>query len=274
MLRGKNKVVEIINADSRQFFRGFDIGTAKIAKKEMNNIPHHLIDVLEPSEKPTIAWFKDEATRTIDAIHARRNLPILCGGSMLYVSSIIDGLVPLSPVHPELRKKLSEEYDADYGVHLHEKLSEIDPEGAANIPKENKHHLIRAMEIVIVTGKKSSAQKKRVQSPYDLLMFGMSIPKKELDARIESRTRHMFAAGWVEEVQALLKAGVSVDDPAMESVGYTAIARRLQAGKTSKVIKEDRELFSEINRRTRQYAKRQMTWWRHEIGRASCRERV
>jgi tRNA dimethylallyltransferase len=121
------------------------------------------------------------------------------------------------------------------------------------------------MEIVIETGKKSSVQKRRMRSPYDLLIFGMSIPKKELDARIESRTRHMFAGGWVEEVQALLKAGVSVDDPAMESVGYTAIARRLQAGKTSKVIKEDRELFSEINRRTRQYAKRQRTWWKKDL---------
>lgn len=252
------KPAEIINADSRQLYRFLDIGTAKIRPEEMRGVPHHLIDVLFPQEEVTIAWYQKEATRIIGEIHARGSVPLLVGGSMLYTSSVIDGLHPL-PCDSGLRSKLEKEYDEQGAEWLHRKLSDVDPDSALGIDPRNKPYVVRALEIALLTGDKPSAQRKMDPSPYDLLIFGLSWPREALVQRINERTRAMLASGWIEEVQELLKKGYAPSDPAMISHGYRDIVTALERGLI------DREALSEIiATKTRQYAKRQMTWWRHD----------
>jgi tRNA dimethylallyltransferase len=256
---------EIINADSRQFYKYMDIGTAKIRPEEMHGIPHHLLSVLDPKEPCSIAWFQKEAAKVIDEIHSRGNIPILVGGSMLYVSAIVDGLQPL-PSDPALRKRLSEEYDIDQGVTLHRRLAEIDPVSAASIPRENKVYLLRALEIYEQTGKPKSAQKIKAVSPYDLLMFGMDVPRVDLNERINCRTQAMFDAGWIDEVRRLLDLGYSADDPGMRSIGYREIAEYVgnQRNQSNQGVENIEDLTTVIATKTRAYAKRHMTWWRRD----------
>src|SRR3989344_4307136 len=150
---------EIVNADSRQLYRGMDIGTAKITRAEMHKIPHHLFDVLDPDEEVTIAWYKKEATRVIDEIHVGGKVPMLVGGSMLYISAIIDGLQPIEKADPALREKLTDEYEKDDGASLYARLQEVDPETASAIHQNNMPYVVRAMEIWEATGQKASSLK-------------------------------------------------------------------------------------------------------------------
>lgn len=266
------RTVEIINADSRQFYEFMDIGTAKITDKEMLGVSHHLLSVLDPREPCSIAWFQEKAESLIDQIIARANIPMMVGGSMLYVSSIVDGLMPL-PSNPELRKRLSDEYDIDQGVTLHRRLVEIDPVSASSIPRENKVYLLRALEIYEQTGKPKSAQKNARKSSYDLLMFGMDVPREELNDRIDRRTKEMMASGWIDEVQRLLDRGYTKEDPGMRSIGYREIAEYLGCEGSEGIQVNQRnqgnqrvldELSAIIAKKTRAYAKRHMTWWRRD----------
>ncbi|MDD5055243.1 MAG: tRNA (adenosine(37)-N6)-dimethylallyltransferase MiaA [Candidatus Peribacteraceae bacterium] len=275
---------EIINADSRQFYRFMDIGTAKITPEEMHGIPHHLLSVLDPKEPCSIAWFQKEAARVIGEIHGRGNIPVLVGGSMLYVSAMVDGLKPL-PSDPALRTRLSEEYDIDQGEALHRRLAQVDPQSAASIPRENKVYLLRALEIFEQTGKPKSVQKIEAVSPYDLLIFGMDVPREELNMRINDRTKLMMESGWIDEVRQLLDRGYSVDDPGMKSIGYREIVGYLQQSQqrfenrcgsrhnneaTFELPLQNahsphvKSLSDEIALKTRAYAKRHMTWWRRD----------
>lgn len=259
---------EIINGDSRQLYTDLTIGTAKITSDEMQGVPHHLFDVLEPSEEVTIAWYQQQATKVIDDILDRGHVPILVGGSMLYISAVIDGLQPLPPVDPDLRKKLEAEYDQDQGRSLYAKLQEIDPETAAAFHPNNKPYLIRAMEMFEATGEAPSKQKKQSGSDYDLLMFGMQWDRKALTDRIEARTKLLLQNGWIEEVQRLRERGYDASTPAMKSHGYrevlAAMERAESEGRSIDSVKEDRELIEAIDAKTRQYAKRQVTWWKSD----------
>lgn len=252
-------VSEVINADSRQFYKTFDIGTAKIKKDEMENIPHHMIDVVEPSERITISWFKDEATKIIAQMYDRNHIPILVGGSMLYVSSIIDGLMPLPERSEELREKLTAEYDLDRGVTLHHRLQHIDPAFAKTTSPNNVVHLIRAMEIYELTGKSPSSIKMKSEVPYDLFIIGCKIDAAKRKDLIEKRTAELFKQGWIEEVRMLIKNGVTENDPAMESVGYREILGAIKSGSINK-----EELTETITKKTMHYAKRQLTWWKRD----------
>ena len=261
---------EIINADSRQLYKYLNIGTAKITAEEMRNIPHHLIDVLDPREEVTVSWYKEQAQRVIDEILARHHVPILVGGSMLYLSSIIDGLVPLPAADPKLRKKLERAYDLDDGMTLHAELHAMDPETAASFDRRNKPYVVRAMEIATMTGGKPSAQKKTSDVPYDLLLLAVSWPKDILDARIAVRTKQLLHSGWIEEVEGLLDRGYGSTDPAMKSHGYKEIMQWLSTEDRNK-----EELEKVIISKTKKYAKRQMTWWKgderiHWIGHVAC----
>ncbi len=148
---GGSKTVEILNADSRQLYRFLDIGTAKVTDQEKDGVPHHLLDMLAPEQEVTIAWYKEAAERAIAEIHARGNVPVLVGGSMLYISAVIDGLEPLAS-DPALRARLEGEYDADGGKALYARLQEIDPDTASAFHPNNKPYVIRAMEIFETTG--------------------------------------------------------------------------------------------------------------------------
>jgi tRNA dimethylallyltransferase len=252
---------EIVNADSRQLYRGFDIGTAKITEREMDKIPHHLIDVLDPEADVSIAWYQKEAMRVIDDIHARSNVPILVGGSMLYISAIIDGLTPIDPADPALRAEIEAEYDQDRGATLHQQLADIDPQTAGAFHHHNKPYVVRATEIHRMTGKKPSEAKIAKASPYDLLLFGMHVDKTELDERIAKRTQELFDQGWIEEVERLLDNDIPPTSPAMKSTGYREIAAWLSNPESM----EKEDLIERITKKTRQYAKRQMTWWKNDM---------
>lgn len=253
---------EVVNADSRQFYRGLDIGTAKITPDEMQGVRHHLIDILDPHEDSTIAWYKREAERVIAEIHGRGHIPLLVGGSMLYVSAIIDGLEPLPTADSAIRERLSQEYDADGGKTLFERLTDLDPETAASFPQQNKVYVVRALEIYESTGKTKSSQKKMTPSPYDLLIFGMDVPKEFLHARIAARTKSMLDRGWIEEVRRLREQGITKTDPAMKSVGYREILEYVETGDAH--VSTD-ALSETIQSQTRAYAKRHMTWWKRDM---------
>lgn len=249
---------EIINADSRQFYRYLDIGTAKISASEMQGIPHHLLSVLDPSEDCSIAWFQSEVEKVTTDMYSRGILPILVGGSMLYVSAIIDGLQPQS-VDPKLRETLSLAYDVDAGQTLHSRLLAVDPKSAEKIPRENKVYLLRALEMFESTGVPKSERISHSSSSYDTLILCLDPPKDVLDQRILERTKDMFKRGWVDEVQRLLALGYSENDPAMMSHGYREILQCIRSGTIDASIPI---LMQEIASKGRQYAKRHRTWWK------------
>lgn len=248
---------EVVNADSRQLYRHLNIGTAKITPEEMRGIPHHLIDVLEPAEETSVAQYKDMATRVIDDCHARGVVPLLVGGSMLYLSAIIDGLDPLPPADRVLRERLEQEWDRDDGITLYDRLVQIDPVTTQSFQHQNKHYVVRAMELYEMTGKPPSTLKKTTPPPYDILQLGLRWPPELLAERITQRTHAMLDSGWIEEVEGLMDQGCTPADPAMKSHGYKEIMQWLQSDE------RDRQKLEEvIAAKSRQYAKRQMTWWR------------
>lgn len=247
---------EIINADSRQLYRHLDIGTAKITEEEKRGVPHHLVDVLNPDEEATIAWYKEQATKVIADCHARKVVPLLVGGSMLYVSAVVDGLDPLPKADPDLRKRIEKEYDEDDGWTLFEKLEKIDPATAYAFDKQNKVYVVRAMELYAMTGIAPSKLKKTIPPPYQSLMLGLRWPRETIVKRIDERTKQMLRSGWIEEVEGLIDRGYGPEDPAMKSHGYKEIMAWLSSEE-----RNEEELADVIARKTRAYAKRQATWW-------------
>jgi len=257
-LRRHGMEVEVINADSRQLYRKLDIGTAKITNEEMEGVPHHLLGVLDPRDEVTVGWYKEEAEKTIEDILKRGNVPMLVGGSMLYISAIIDGLTLLPSADPAVHRKLLKEYEEDQGASLYRRLQKIDPESARGIHPRNKPYLIRALEIYESLGLKASRAKRKTACPYDLLLLGITWPREELKERIGRRTGALLHGGWIEEVQRLLQEGYILGDPGMKSHGYREIMGYLQEAHPKTL----EELLMRITVRTCQYAKRQMTWWR------------
>lgn len=255
--------VEILNADSRQLYKYLSIGTAKITKEEMCGIPHHLIDVLSPNEEATVGWYRDRALSSIEDMHARHVVPLLVGGSMLYVSSIIDGLTLAPATNPELRERLLAEYEQDNGIRLYEKLLAIDPDAAEEIHIHNKPRLVRAIEIYeLLSLPKSQAVpptelRQEGDSGFQQLIFGMQWDRESLYERINNRTHVMFKAGWLEEVEDLLRLGYGPDDPALKSHGYREIIAYMEGS-----LDDLDALKALISAKSRQYAKRQQTWWR------------
>ncbi|MBM3230734.1 tRNA (adenosine(37)-N6)-dimethylallyltransferase MiaA [Candidatus Peregrinibacteria bacterium] len=252
------RIVEIVNADSRQLYRYLDIGTAKIRRDEMRGIAHHLLDVLDPKEEITAAAYQSMAFRTIDDIHARGSIPFLVGGSMLYLSAVMDNLSFVDAADASLRAELEREYDRDHGESLYAELTQLDPDTASGFHPRNKPYLIRALEILRTTGGRPSAMKRAAPCPYDLFIIGVFQPREELAKRIERRTSAMFASGWIDEVQSLIDRGYTAEDPAMKSSGYREVMRYIQ----NRLPSTQRELEDQIAGKTRRYAKRQMTWWK------------
>jgi tRNA dimethylallyltransferase len=257
-LQGEGRSAEILNADSRQCYKYLNIGTAKITEEERRGVPHHLMDVLDPKEPITVAWYKDQAERVIESLHAQKKIPMLVGGSMLYISSVIDGLELLPKALEQTRQKLEEEWNADAGHTLKERLKSIDPESASSFPLENKVYVIRALEIYEETGIPASNQKRAGEQKYDLFIIGMNIESDLLKKRITLRLDAMLQNGWVEEVRSLMAKGYTQEDPGMESHGYREIMEMLQ----NELPLE--EVRSQILSNTLAYAKRQRTWWRRD----------
>lgn len=256
---GRSSLVEIINADSRQLYKGMDIGTAKITEEEKGGIPHHLFSVLDPKEPVTIAWYQEQANRVIAEIHARGNVPVMVGGSMLYISAVVDGLRPLPEADPELRKELEKKYDEDDGWSLYDELANVDPETAKSFDKANKQYVVRAVELYRLTGFPPSTLKKTVPPDFQSLLLGLEWPRDELTKRIDARTPQLVNGGWITEVESLLDRGYAEHDPGFKSHGYREIAQWLRSDEQNKD-----QLIEVIAAKTRQYAKRQMTWWKDD----------
>jgi tRNA dimethylallyltransferase len=248
---------EIVSADSRLFYRGMDIGTAKPSHAEQAHVPHHLIDIANPDEILSLAVFQQNAHETIADIHARNKLPFLVGGTGQYVRAVTEGWTP-PEVKPDehLRSELEKQKE-EHGIYwLHDKLKTLDPVAAEKIDARNYRRTIRALEVIMTTGKKFSEQRGQVDSPYHLITIGLMRPRAELYARVDARIEAMFANGFLGEVKSLLESGYSPALPTMSAIGYRECVEVLE-GKIK--VEEAKQL---IGRATRVFVRRQANWFK------------
>jgi len=237
-----------------------DIGTAKPTMEERQGIPHHMIDILEPCESFSVSDFAERARECIVDITNRGKLPILVGGTGLYIDSVING-VDFAPgeVDIKYRESLHKKATENYGnLHLHNMLAELDPASAEKIHPNNVRRVVRALEILHSTGKTKSEQDKLAkpeESPYKSMIFGIDIPRDELYERINKRVDIMVEAGLINEVKGLLDMGVSLDTTAMQAIGYKELAAHINGECTLEFAVE------KIKQESRRYAKRQITWF-------------
>lgn len=248
---------EIVSADSRLFYRGMDIGTAKPARDEMERVPHHLIDIADPDEILSLAVFQQKATQVISDIHARGKLPFLVGGTGQYVRAVTQGWIP-PEVRPDekLRAEL-EKMKEESGIYwLHDRLRTLDAEAAANIDARNFRRTIRALEVILTTGRKFSAQRGQGDSPYHLITIGLTRPRPELYERVDQRIDAMFENGFLDEVKQLLAKGYSPSLPTLSAIGYRECIRVINGELNVEQAK------AEIRRATRIFVRRQANWFK------------
>jgi len=245
---------EVISADSRQVYKGLDIGTGKITKKEMKGIPHYLLDVASPKKRFTVVQYRKLALKTIDKIFKKGKIPILCGGTGFYIQAVVDGIViPEVPPDWKLRKKL-EKKSAKV---LYKILKKLDPRRAKTIEKENPRRLIRAIEIVMKTKKPVPSLKKN-PLPYPVLMLGIKKQDKELKNLIKKRFLKWLKIGLITEVKKIKKFGLSWKRIEEFGLHYQVIAQYLQ----EKLIYQ--KMIENSLNELENYAKRQMTWWKSD----------
>lgn len=250
---------EIVNADSRQIYRGMDIGTAKPALEERRSVRHHLYDIVDPTAEYSLALYKRDARATFEQLWERDTFAWLVGGTGQYVWAVLeDWQVPEVPPDPELRASLHQ-FAAERGhLALHERLQVVDPEAADRIDARNIRRVIRALEVHHHTGIPISDWQTKGNPDFEYLLFGIDLPRDELDVRIDRRVDAMFEAGFVDEVRRLLESGVPSDAPAMSSIGYGEVVRHL-GGQTPL-----EEAIEQTKRATRRFARRQMQWFRRD----------
>jgi tRNA dimethylallyltransferase len=248
---------EIVSADSRLFYRGMDIGTAKPTIEERLRVPHHLIDVADPDNIWSLGIFQREAIRAIKEIHLHRHLPFLVGGTGQFIYSIIKGWnIPAVEPNPHLRRVLTQWAEDIGAVEFHEKLAILDPQAAITIDPANSRRTVRALEVILTTGKRFSDQKKRGDTFYNHLLLGLSCPRAELYQRIDERISRMITSGFVEEVQHLMDHGYSPQLPTLTAIGYSEMVAYIQ-GEISL-----EEAIIKMKRRTRVFVRRQANWFK------------
>ena len=249
---------EIISADSRQIYRGMDIGTAKPAKTEIRKIPHHLIDIKNPDENYTVAQYKKDCLKAIKMVLAKNKIPVLVGGTGLYIKTIADNLeIPEVKPDFQLREKLEKELKLKGLNYLYQNLIELDPEAAYIIDSKNPRRIVRALEITLKTEKPFSQQRKSGKKLFNCLKIGISLPKEKLREKINKRADKILKNGLIKEVKNLIKK-YPFDIPAFDAIGYREIINYLQ-GKVS--LDETTAL---IKKNTWRYAKRQITWFKKD----------
>jgi len=248
---------EIVSADSRLFYRGMDIGTAKPSKEEMARVPHHLIDNADPDEILSLAVFQQMAKEVIADIHKRNKLPFLVGGTGQYVRAVIQGWSPpeVQPIE-RLRAELEKMKEEKGAYWLHDRLDDIDPVAAEKIDARNYRRTIRALEVILTTGRKFSEQRGQAESPYHLRTIGLIRPRAELYERVDQRIDAMFENGFLEEVRRLLAKGNSPALPTMSAIGYRECIRVIQGELT------EEQARAEIRRATRVFVRRQANWFK------------
>lgn len=248
---------EIISADSRQIYRGLDIGTAKATPEERASVPHHLIDVVNPDEVLTLAEFQERAYTAIAAIQQRGLLPLLVGGTGQWVQAVVEGWgVPRVPPDPELRARLEAEAEALGPAAFHAKLVAVDPLAAQKLDARNVRRVIRALEVYHKTGVPISQHQRKTPPPYRILQLGLTMPREALYRRIDERIDRMLTTGLLDEVKRLFEAGYGWDLPAMSGLGYRQMGQYLRG----EIGLE--EAVALIKKETRRFVRQQYNWFR------------
>ena len=247
---------EVVNADSMQVYRGMDIGTAKLTNAERGGITHHLIDVLDIKEEANVAWYQQIAREKIDQILSTGKSVVVVGGTGLYIKAILDDL-NFPDTDPEVRQKITDQAEKLGNDVMHERLAKLDPAAALAIPKENLRRVIRALEVIELTGKPFTANLPRQESSKypDAKQFGLVLDRGNLDEKIDKRVEDMWTKGFAREVSILMTKGLEQSGTAKKALGYMQIMNYLNGESDEAFAKE------ETKRVTRAYARRQETWF-------------
>jgi tRNA dimethylallyltransferase len=249
---------EVVNADSMQLYRGMDIGTAKLTPDERGGVPHHLLDIWDVTETASVAEYQRLARARIDALLAAGRSAVLVGGSGLYIRAVLDEL-EFPGTDPAVRARLEGELARDGSAELHRRLAAADPAAAEAILPGNGRRIVRALEVIELTGRPFTANLPAQQAHYpDAVQFGLKMERPRLDARIDTRVERMWQAGLVEEVRALDAAGLRAGLTAARALGYQQVLEFLDGTRT-----ED-EARAETARATRRFARRQESWFRRD----------
>jgi len=253
---------EIISADSRQIYKYLNIGTAKPSKLQLEKVPHHLIDILDPSENYDASLFEKDAERIIDQIKNKNKIPIVIGGSGLYIKALIDGIFQTADKNEDYRKELLQKRKELGNEFLYEELKKVDSVSAEKMLPQNWKRVMRALEVYHTTGepiwKHHQKQSSSTENKYKFKQFGLNWERKILYENIDKRVDEMIENGFVDEVKNILEIGYDKNLNSLNTVGYKEIIQHLD-GKIS--LERAIEL---IKRNTRHYAKRQMTWFRKD----------
>jgi tRNA dimethylallyltransferase len=250
---------EVISADSRQIYRGMDIGTAKPAPAERGRVPHHMLDVVEPDQVLTVAEYQRMANALMADIWQRGRLPLLTGGTGQYIHAVVEGWsIPEVPPHPDLRATLEAEAGAGGAQALHERLAGLDPVAAGRIDYRNVRRVIRALEVCLVTGRPVSELQRKSPPNYPIYQLGVTRARPDLYARVDARVDAMLAAGLVDEVARLAASGHAWDLPSMTGLGYRQIGQHLR-GESGLP-----EAVALIKKQTRRFIHQQYTWFRED----------
>ena len=247
---------EIINADSMQLYQGMNIGTAKLTLEEREGIPHHLLDVLEVTDDANVAWYQAQARAKIAEIQSRGKSVVVVGGTGLYIKAILDEL-NFPDTNPAIREALEKEADELGSNVLFERLAKLDPAAALAIDRANTRRIIRALEVIEITGKPFTANLPRTDSELypEARQFGLVMDREALSERISARVDRMFEAGLVEEVDRCIEAGITKARTAQLALGYAQVIAIRRGDLTLE------QAIEETKRATRQYARRQETWF-------------
>ena len=247
---------EIISADSRQVYRGLDIGTDKASPAQQALVPHHLLDVVDPDQILTLADFQEQAYQTIEAIHACNHLPLLVGGTGQWVWAVVEGWgIPRVPPDMALRAEFEAQAAAIGPEAFHAQLAEVDPQAAARLDPRNVRRVIRALEVYHKTGIPISEHQRKTPPPYEILIIGLTRPRSELYARVDQRIEEMIEGGLVAEVERLVAAGCTWEFPAMSGLGYRQIGQFLRAEVSLA------EAVALIKKETRRFVRQQYNWF-------------
>ena len=250
---------QIVNADSMQLYRGMDIGTAKLSIDERAGITHHMLDLVDVSTDVNVAWYQEQARQIIDDLLDQSIPIIVVGGTGFYIKAILDDL-NFPDTDPAVREKLTELAEKIGNDALHQRLGKFDPAAAAAIPKENVRRVIRALEVIEITGKPFTANLPRTDSTRypNALQFGLEMDRLKLDERVDTRVDRMFERGLIDEVESLINQGILKGKTARAALGYSQVIS-MKAGEISL-----KEAISQTKLATRQYIRRQETWFRRD----------
>jgi len=249
---------EIISADSMQIYRTMDIGTAKPTAEEQNRVLHHLIDIVDPDEDFDAVRFAQMARDKVVQLHQKGVLPVVVGGTGLYIKALLQGLFQSNPVDPQIRERLTQEAEENGSSHLHDRLKQVDPATATRLHPNDAYRIVRALETIESTGRSISEHHQDhgfADEPFNALKIGLQMDRPKLYDRIDQRVDLMIEAGLVDEVKKLLGMGYSADLKAMQSIGYRQVVDFIEGR-----LAWD-ECVRTLKRDTRRFAKRQFTWF-------------